>query len=485
MNCFRRSCYAPSLLLPLSKRVKALIALSILLVLPLVSLTSQETEDDGGELLQTETQDEQTDAVQATPSTQRSATGDWGVSLDAQDSTRFADHLDNDIRGRAAILGLWARRVIPFSAENELDLSAEGSYNWSRSDIYVNLDLLRVTARLPEMFSPATSVETSIGRFPFRDPSGLVLNHTGDGILTRLSTPRTRTRLGAMYTGLQLNPVSSIRMSATDRQEEYDDDETFGPRRVVGIIDFRFPELIGRQSLSLALLGQLDARDADDNEDTLHSGYAVLGLDGPIVGQLFGDVVGAVTLGSYDDGNDDDTYFGYMGSARLRLFLPQLLSSRISLRGVVMSNDDDPESFDAFLPISRSIPGTVISVPLENIIFGELRYSLRPFASSDAAPARRTQFALTGRTYFTASDDPPGSEPFGSDLNGNPVLLQPDPDGNYIGTEVVLNISARVRSDLGIGLTAGVFFPGTGSNGVFSDDRKEEFVARVELSTRL
>jgi hypothetical protein len=253
----------------------------------------------------------------------------------------------------------------------------------------------------------------------------------------------------------------------------------------VGIADFRFPELIGRQNLSIALLGQFDARDADDNEDIVHSGYAILGLDGPLVGRMFGDIFGAFTMGSYDDGTDDETYIGYMGSARLRLFLPNVLSSRISLRGVFMSNDDDPESLDAFRPISRSVPGTVISVPLENIMFGELRYSLRPFVNSDAAAARRTQFALSGRTYFTASDSPPTSEPFGSDLNGSPVLLQAEPDGNYIGTEVVLNVNARVRSDLGIGVAAGAFFPGTGSNGVFLDDRKEEFVVRIELSTRL
>ncbi len=420
-----------------------------------------------------------------TGTSERFAAGDWGVSLDAQDSTRFADHLEQDVRGRAAILGIFGRRVIPFSTENELDLAVEGSYNWSRADIFVNLDLMRATVRLPEMFSPASTVELSAGRFPFQDPSGLVLRHTGDGLQTRIATPRTRVTLGAMYTGLLLNPVSNIRMSGIDRFDETDEDETFGPRRVVGMASFRFPELIGRQALSLSLIGQADVRDTDTGEDSVHSAYAVLGLDGRLFGQLYSDIYGGVTAGIYDDGDDDDTYIGFMGSARLRLFLPELRRSRISVRGVYMSNDDDPESFDAFRPISRSTPGTVVSIPLENIIFGELIYSMRPFAEAQSLAARRVQLSLAGRTFFTASDSPPASEPFGSALDGQPVLVQADPDGNYVGTEAAVRLNARVRSDLGLAMTGGVFFPGTGSNGVFENERKEEFLVRVELSTRL
>ena len=416
---------------------------------------------------------------------ERFAAGDWGVTIDAQDSTRFADHLNQDVRGRAAIVSIWGQRIIPYSQENELRLSAQGSYNWSRSDIYVNLDQLRLTAFMPESFSDFSSLEISAGRFPFQDPSGLVLRHTGDGLLVRVATPRSRVRVGAMYTGLQLNPASNIRMTQTDRAEERDDDETFGPGRVVAMADLRFPELVGRHTLSLTFLGQYDTRDADSTEDTLHSAYGIIGLSGRLVGRLYSDLFGGATYGSYDTGADDDTYLGFMGSARLRLFLPQARASRISLRAVYMSNDDDQDSFDAFIPISRSTPGTVISIPLENIMFGELSYSIRPFVNSESLQARRVQMSATGRTFFTASDDPPRSEPFGGQLDGSVFGLQTEPEGNYIGTEGVVGVNARVRSDFGVGFSFGAFFPGTGSDGVFTSERKTEFLARIELSTRL
>lgn len=459
---------------------------ALLFFVPGVSLRAQ----DGTDVQNGAATEEQIEAPEETdvddqPSSSRSAEGDWGVTIDAQDSTRFAEHLPQDIRGRAVILSLWGQRIVPFSDENELQLTAQGSYNWSRSDIYLNLDLLRFTAFLPESFSDSSSLEFHAGRFPFRDPSGLVLRHVGDGISLRVATRRTRVHLGAMYTGLQLNPASSIRMSGADRTEEFDTDQTFGPGRAVGMAEFRFPGLLGRQSATLALLGQYDTRTADDSEDSVHSAYAVLGLDGRLFGLLYSDLYGGVTYGSYDTGTEDSTYIGYMGSARFRVFLPRAWSSRISLRGIYMSNNDDLESYDRFLPITRSTPGTVLSIPLENIFFGELSYSIRPFVNGESLPARRVQVSATGRTFFTASDTPPVSEPFGSQLNGTPFGLQAEPAGNYVGTEAVLGLNARVRSDFGVGFTFGAFFPGTGSAGVFTDDRETEFVFRVELSTQL
>jgi hypothetical protein len=57
--------------------------------------------------------------------------------------------------------------------------------------------------------------------------------------------------------------------------------------------------------------------------------------------------------------------------------------------------------------------------------------------------------------------------------------------GMYLGTEIEVSLVARVFSDLGLSLRTGVFLPGTGSFGVFTSERKPEFLAKVELSTSL
>lgn len=408
--------------------------------------------------------------------------GDWGVTVDAADSTRFADHLDNDVRSRSVRAALWGRRVSSIGEEGELDLAVQGSYNWSRADVFLNLDLARARFLFPQIGGPGTAVDLSMGRIAFRDPSGLVFNHTADGISGRVATPRTRVRVSGAYTGLQLNPISNVRMSATDRLEEDDDSETFGPRRVVLMSEFRFPELVGRHTPELALVGQFDARDTSSGDHTVHSGYAVMGMSGRLAGRLYGDIFGAFTAGVYDDDNDDETYTGFLASARLRLFLPDLLSSRLSLRAVYASNTED--EIDRFIPITRTVPGTILGIPLENLMVGEASYSFRPFVGSDSLRAQRVQVALTSRVFFSATDEPPVEEPFGADPSGD-LFIQDDPDSRYIGTEAVLGINTRIASDFGLGLNAGMFFPGTGSSGVFTSDRKPEGLFRLSLSTRL
>ncbi len=473
------------------------VALALLLLLPGFAVFAQDAPGDTpGDEPETEAPPAEAPADELDPDEleQRRGRGDWGVTLDALRSVRAADHQDSDARTSALSAALWLRRVSPIGDLSTIDTAVQGSYNWSSGQTYLNLDLLRLRGLYPELLGDSSVVEATAGRFRFQDPSALVLNSTLDGVSTRIAYPRVRLRLGAAYSGLLLNPASNIRMTAADLREQDDDDEDFAPRRAIGLAELSFPELFARQTVVFGAVGQFDLRDADDDEQTVSSGYAVAGIRGPLFGNLYHDIYGAGTMGSVEtegDGGEDYDYIGYMGSARLRWFFPNFFASRLSVRGVYASSgerDEDDDTFDdRFLPITRTRFGTAIALPLENLLMGELQYSIRPLIGSDSERARRFQVVLTGRTFFTTSDEPvvldPTTEVEAGDLQDYPGFAT-DPDGNYIGSEAVLQLNARPLSDLGLGFTAGMFFPGTGSSGAFTSERKPEFLGRVELSTR-
>lgn len=420
----------------------------------------------------------------------RVAGGDWGMTVDAFRSLRAAGHQDQDARTSALSATLWGQGVLPAGELSTIDLSIQGSFNWSTGLTYVDLDLARVRGRHPELFGASSVVETTVGRFRFQDPSALVFNHTADGASVQLGYPAVRLRLGAAYTGLLLNPVSSVRMTGIDLSEEDDEDELFGPERVVGHAELTFPEVIAGQTIVTGTVGQLDMRDPDGGEQTVNSGYALLGVRGPLLGNLYHDIYGVGSMGTREQNSDSEDYLGYLGSARLRLFLPKLAASRISVRGIYASRaDSDPDDLagggDGYLPIARTRLGTVISLPLQNLLFGELSYSLRPFSDSESDSARRFQVRVAGRAFFTTSNRPVVIDPATDTLdNGDVIGIDDDPNGNFIGTEALLRLNMRVLSDLGLGATVGMFFPDTGDTGVFTDDRAPQFLTRLELSTR-
>ncbi|TVQ26135.1 MAG: hypothetical protein EA383_06300 [Spirochaetaceae bacterium] len=414
------------------------------------------------------------------------AIGDWGVTVDVLRGLRAAEHVAQDARTSALSTALWGRRIIPIGTESRLDFAIQGSYNWSSGQVFANLDLARMDGLHPFILGESSVLRTRVGRFRVADPSTFVINAAVDGLSVRLEYPAVRMELTGAYTGLQLNPVSNVRMTQVDLVEENDDSATFAPPRAVGIAAIEFPELFARQSVSVAVIGQYDFRDAASTQDTLNSGYAVLGVRGPLFGGLYHDVFGIATQGVWEQGNQSESYFGYLGSVRLRLFLPEFFASRVSVQAVYSSHDDVDASSgfeNRYRPISRNRLGTAVSVALENLLYGELSYSLRPFIGSDSAQAQRVQVQLAGRTYFTTSDSPAALDPR---TEGSAVYpgFDPEPTGRHIGSEGVLRLNARPFSDLGLGATVGLFVPSVGDPGVFTNDRGIQFLSRLELSTR-
>ena len=396
------------------------------------------------------------------------ADGDWGITLDTEGSARVVEDDWDDIdTGLAFTAALWGRLFLRDSTQplsNSYELAAQGSYTYTdERDYLFDVELLRLTGRYPGVFGAQSVLEATAGRFRFADPTGRVMSHLADGARLRLRFPSFNMRLDAAYTGLQLDPNSDIRMTGADFADL--DDEFFGPARAVGIAEFVFPELLGPHNLRIGVTGQYDLRDAKTGESTLNSGYYTLAIDGPLAGGLYYNASGTLMQATEDakGGGSEDT-LGLLAIARLRYFRESLLLSRATLAGIYATGDGD--GFDPFLSVSGASVGTVFSRPVSDLIYAEAGYSLRPLANSRSAAARAVQTGVTMRSFFAAQEP-----------EGRPG------DGQWYGNEVSLNISARLFSDLGLSLTAGMFLPITDEDmGVLGKDAEPQYLGKIELS---
>jgi hypothetical protein len=395
----------------------------------------------------------------------------WGGTVDGTGSARFADHLDETDTAVSVTTALWLRSLV--EADENASMVFQPSYTWTDERAYlVDLDRAVADFRVSGLGGPSTVLRGKVGRFSAADATGTILNHTIDGTDLALSVPLLRARVAMGFTGLILNPVSNIRMSVTDNADSGDDELFFGPPRLITLGEVTFPSVLLRQSVTGALIAQWDLRNADEDEgeDTLNSSYYGLRIDGPIVQGLFQDVGFYLSPSKREVGDETERDVGMLASARLRYFRPDWNSSRISLGGAVISGAGDSE--DNFYTISSGQAGTITDVPLMNVAYGEIGYGIRPFAGAARRTVRDIQATVTGRTILRVSTDQ-AVDSFGANVSD---------DGRYVGTEASLQLGWRATSDIGTSVTAGAFFPGTGSDGAFTEERKPEYLLRMQVS---
>jgi len=415
--------------------------------------------------------------VFAAPAGAQDRGGDWGVTLDGDATLRLENAWADRDTAYVVSTAFWSRYFLPMSSDGGLELAADLSYTWSDDRPYLfDVDTLRSRGTFPAALGAGSQLQATAGRFRFTEPTDAVLNHNADGAELRFSFSRVRLTLASGYTGLQLGPNSDIRVSAADSQDLSDDDEFFGPARGFGILTLTVPRIGQRHTASVSVVGQRDLRDevygTDAGQDIYHSGYYSLLLEGPVVPSLFYDVFSTVSTGVLELGDNTEETMGLLVSGRLRLFLPEMSFSRASFRLQYASGPGD--TWDTFVPVVRANAGTVLGLPLQNMIVSELRYSLRPFSTSRSAAMRNIQTGIAARNFFTATSELPAT-----------AGVKLEDAGRWLGNEVVLNLAGRIFVDLGFALTGGVFIPETGSYGVFSGERRTEFFAKAEISSAL
>jgi hypothetical protein len=362
---------------------------------------------------------------------------------------------------------LTARAFAPIGGESTIEMVARPSYTWSDERLYLfDLERFYADLQIPGIVGTGSVLRGQIGRFRLTAPAPRLFNETVDGLDTSLSASGLRVRAGAGYTGLILNPVSTVRVSPADEVHGSDDDELFGPKRIVAFGELTVPEVILRQTVRLYGIGQWDLRDAEPDETTIDSYYGGAAVDGPIIPGLFHDVGATVSYAEMEDA----TSLGILATARLRYFRQEWSSSRIALGGGTATGFGGDS--DAFLGISDQTVGTVAQLPQENIAYGEISYGLRPLSGAPRRTLRDIQTTVTGRMMYRVDTDQP-VDAFGASQSS---------DGALLGSEATLQVGWRATSDLGLSVDGGAFFPAGGSSGSFTDQRKTEYLVRMQLS---
>ena len=397
---------------------------------------------------------------------------DYGGSLDNTTVLRFSDMYDDTEVDQDLQLGAYFLGLERFESGSTLEVTAGGSYSATEERAYLfDVDVLRARGIFPGALGENSLLQTTVGRTGFSDPTGLVLNHTADGALVRLSYPRVRFRLGGAYTGLLINPSSSIRISNTDYFEKSNDNEYFGPKRIIALFD------VGFGGVTIFGLAQYDLRDEADG-DTIDTQY--VGVNGETrLGQAgYWDNFFVASSGQATVLSLENEFYSFVLGTGFRFFFEDVRFSRVSLRGIYASpflpvEDEIGVDINEFKPINEPTLALAFTPRLSNLILAELSYSLRPFAGPSRHPTLdELETSFVGRGFFRGYT---GSSDYISDFD-------PESDALFMGTEFELGVAARIFTDLGVGLRTAAFVPATGSGGAFTEERKTEWALRLDVS---
>ncbi|RPJ09599.1 MAG: hypothetical protein EHM28_01090 [Spirochaetaceae bacterium] len=342
------------------------------------------------------------------------------------------------------------------------------------------------------------------GRFYVSDFTGFVLTHNMDGARLVYKNPWLNSYIAVGFTGFLFKADSTILMSIEDKNYE----PSFlplAPPRLIGLMEFNFPEVFAYQTLDISIVGQLDMHSTDmvkDEGDTawdisnggkIDTLYAGIGLQGQLAENFFYESFFIFETGrtlasqeSVTPGNRVYTYvpiYAFMGGFKLSLFFPEFLASELTLTAVGSSGDADYETYlegnyddysIQFSPISRPTIGLVFPQQMTNLIIVELEYSMKPFSGAVGTIWEKYQMLFQAIGYFRSSL---------SDISNSEGLNSGSED-YYLGTEVDFINNFKPFADLGMSLALGVFLPNnyTEDSAFTPDSKGIDFTVRFQLS---
>ncbi len=382
----------------------------------------------------------------------------WGLALDGNAVTALEDAPPE---AGGAVTGWLRSRVVlsgdPVAPRRFLDLALQGRFQYTSDLQFLDLETLRLRGQWDAIAGTDGVLRTQTGRFRVVDRSSAVLDHPLDGAGVDLSWRSLRVSATAGYSGWLLNAVSRVRMTDQDVLDQQNEDLHFAPGRIIGIARISLPEFMRRQTFDLELTGQRDLRDAAA-ADRLDTGYLTIALTGPVVPRVYYDVV--VTAMAAADEMTPAAHargsFWITGGAAV----PMRVSASVgwaSGRSAVTA---------PFVPITRDAVGSILLLPVQNVVQGQLALSVRP--------ASFLQVSTDATVFLIGSSRLP-------DLAG----VNPAAESGLIGAELTGRMAIRPTSDLGVGVTAASFFPATGSWGIFNEGVTNQARLGVEVSLGL
>lgn len=371
------------------------------------------------------------------------------------------------------------------------ELDAQGSVSTSPpvTLFLADLDRLLLRGAFPAEAAGARSLGLQAGRMKFADTTGYILDHTLDGLQLSIGWPMATFNAGVGTSALIQKPASGIVMSRQDLADldknENDPATTdvnerviFAPPRLVAAFAYQARGLVAGQDLAVGAVVQEDLRPeaqlTPEYQTTagvggrLDTQYVTLQLSGGIIPGLFHRTFYTFNsgrtltyLGDIDVADGEYRYvpiLAHMAGLELTYFLPQVLNSRVRVRGMLSTGEGDGEVSDsyyegngdelatAFVPISASSFSDVFTLQPGNSGHVAISYSLRPLS---AIGLDILQTELSSVSYFRTAGTGAVSE---GAVDAGTV-------GSYVGTNVDLRAVLQPFSDLRVVLAGGLFFP--------------------------
>lgn len=397
------------------------------------------------------------------------ATIDNASSVTVQDESEF---LQEDS------LTLWASALL--GPRLRFDASARATVSSEKPNLYADVERFTLSGDVPSAGPGVPGFTFDLGKFLQSDFTSAVLSQPTTGIRLGFAYPWTSLKLAFGYTGLNSADASPLVLSRLDALDEIDD-EYFAAPRFIASAAWEFPELFARQTLTLSAVVQEDLRErfdsvieeGDDVYDPTGGGkldtqYAGLGLSGPLAPSLYYDLYVYLGTGRVLTFQDDDQsatgqaylyepVVSYLFGGSFRYFLPAFYKASAAAKFLYASGDSDHVGYlegntkgasTAFIPVADGPFGIAFTPKASNLMAAELSFSLKPFAASADSLLGSLQTVAKVTPYFKVV------EGVMSD-----AAVDISADSGYLGTEVDAVANLRPYSDLGLGLSLGVFVP--------------------------
>ena len=336
-----------------------------------------------------------------------------------------------------------------------------------------DFDVLAFTFAYQQPAADLKSLKFSVGRVALSEPTGLILNHPGDGFKVALDYDGLNLEVAAGYTGFvnRINSGISLTVEDQNRAEEW-----FASPRMIGSIQAD-TTLFGGHKFTFSALAQKDLNPPSDliseytnvasttKGGTLDTQYLTLKAEGPIVDKLFYEAFGTLGTGStlsWVTDTTSTTNFSYqykpivafLLGGSVTYFKPEWLDASFTARLLAASGDGTATSAiegnvhnlsTLFIPITTTTLGIVFNPGLSNLIYYELGGTVKPIPDQPlVAGAKLLGFQ---RAVAGVVNDP-------GVLSYGPV---------WLGQELDLTASWPVYSDLNVSAGFGGFLPSSGT----------------------
>ncbi len=414
---------------------------------------------------------------------------DWGGSLSTTSLLQSVEE-GSDLTPFVNTQRLTMFLNTPLGARWRFEAQGAVLLNGNPQLIAADLERFYVQRRLAPNQGSLQSVTTRYGRQRLTDPAGVYLNQVVDGVALTLRYPRFTLAFAGGYTGLINKEFGSASLTLRDSLDLSDTSTVTGPSRLIGQARGQLPNVLLGQNLSFAFTFQEDLRDPSsvvqpgttpDQVDAaggelgglLDTQYLQIALDGAIpLGEIPGNLFyqGTYVLNTGQtlslisdetvDGNRSFQYrpiLAHLVQMEAQYFLPQFYSTAAGVSLSYSTGDTSYESFvegntssrsTMFTPISSGGSGLVFSLDSGNATIVELFYSMRPLQGRQMPLFDTMQVQASWLSFFRSAGT-------GAVSSG---VIDSATERGYLGSEIDLAVRLRPLSDVGVGLSGGLFF---------------------------